>query len=798
MSLLYKEITTTLDDFKTYLINHKKEKSIRLFYDIETFKYNTKAENATQVCSRMYSFAIGFVDDDEDQTIRVVAFPNFYHFHTWFEKVWHKNKKTTMAKTRRKLPLIELVAHNNNHFDNHFVIHEMQLFFGARVLNAYVRNSISHDMQEKITEIRTSGVNTVLETRVRSMSNVEFSALINGIEYKTIDNVPKTGASLAELGKRLVKLNLIPKEDDKTQELEYDKFDVEEDLPDMVATNHAENIFKSLKDSEFHYIGNDIIVLAKSVLHYGILYTGFDWSKMTKTQNIKEAYLENELTSFQLLKEIGEGKAKHNLAYSDFRFDDKSNLFDFFNNFYKGGLNFYNPKYVGKLLEEYCFSIDINSSYPYVMYAFKVPTFIEEYNIYQKQRPVFLDLDNEHYWYMYEVEKNTFNKEVLFQLKSKIAKQMLRKYYFVTGEHIYLNTNTFRMIRDNFGLDIETIPVRSFVKWRCYDFGAKDKIAEFYYVKTQGKSSTEVVFKEGSPLDIEDTGKPYTGEHFSPEQQSIVKVNLNGLYGLPALRAFFNLGYRKANGDIDLISNGFKNKERNVAFSAFVTSQALYNLTSPFRHLTAEEIDDAFVYCDTDSLYLKKYVKEKFPASMFHSMNLGKWDVENETITKFYPLNHKKYVYETPDKKLHVRCGGVPLKNFNTDMSIEEFVTTQFHHGVTIKATRSIMNRLNTITIYESDMTLEQGSTYPLYFSPSDDDKYKRILTKVQNDMKDPDADEVDNYSGSILYIETPQGTISSKDIYPQKQTVENTQVFDAFINHSRMFENYLKMKQEI
>lgn len=785
MALLYKELTTTLKDFALY-VNNTKSRNIRLFYDIETLKYNTNAVHKTEIKSRMYSFAIGYIDDDKENTVRVIAFPNFFHFNEWFKGVFkHKARKT-----------IELVAHNNNKFDNHFLIQEMQLFYNAKTKNAYIRNALDHRLQEKQQDVKKSGENVILETRVRSMTNVEFDAFLNGIHYKTIDNFPKTGSSLRNLGEQLATQGFISLEQQKTN-LAYDQFDVIDDMDDETATIVCENAFQSLSDDDFIYILNDIIVLAKAVLHYSSLYYGFDWSKMTKTQNIKEKYLVNELTRFQLLKTIGEGKTAQHLPYADYKLDEETNLFDYFNLFYKGGLNFYNPSYIDRIIEEECFSIDINSSYPFCMYAFKVPTFVESFDFYKKERPIFLELDDPSFWFMYEVNKTTFNNEVLLKLKSKIAKKMIRKYYFVTGESIYVNTNTFKMLRDNFNLNIETIPVLSSIKWRCYDFGAKEQIFEFYKIKTQGKFDKVLNFVDNSPLDIRITEEEYTGEHYTEEQQAIAKVNLNGLYGLPALRAFFNLGTRLENGEIALIPNGFKNKERNVAFSAFVTSQALYNLTEPFRYMTPEEIDDAFVYCDTDSLYLKKKVFNNIPSSLYHKMNLGKWDIENESISKILVLNHKKYAYQLPNGKIKLRCGGVKKENFELEKytSLEEFRAEKFHNGATVKATRSIMNTINTITIYDADMTLEAGKQYPSYFTPSQDETYMRIIKELQQESA---REEIYNSTERILYVETTLGAISEKDIYPKKQNNLNAMPFQYFVKNSEVFNTILKNMQEI
>src|SRR5699024_7581012 len=168
------------------------------------------------------------------------------------------------------------------------------------------------------------------------------------------------------------------------------------------------------------------------------------------------------------------------------------------------------------------------------------------------------------------------------------------------------------------------------------------------------------------------------------------KVNLNGLYGIPALRPYFNLFRKDENDEYFNIENGHKNAERNIVFSIFVTSVALWNLLDPFKYLTQEEIDDNFLYCDTDSLYFKKAIKHKISDHLFTEYDLGTWDMEHENLPKFYVLNHKKYAYVNEEGEIQVKAGGVPNESFKRDMSFEKFIETKFSDGVEIKNTTSI------------------------------------------------------------------------------------------------------------
>lgn len=787
MQSVYKVLNGSVKGFKKGIVSNR-----QLFYDIETRLYNTDAENATQVKQHMYSFAVGLFDKQD--VLQRIAFPNFVHFHNFIEK----ELKVSTYKGKKA---IQLVAHNANGFDNHNVEHEMINYYNAKPFNAYQKQVVKNTVKmTKVKDAIAKSSNYIMEKRVRKKSSLEFTASINGYKYTTVDNLPKTGTSLRTLGDMLVKGGYISKEQTKT-DLDYSKFDVPYDLTFEETLDEAVRIFNSLDADDFTYIDNDIIVLAYSVKHYSSLFYGFDWSKMTKTQSIKESYLINDLTTYQLLKTVGDSS----IPYAVYSVDAKTNLFDFFNRFYKGGLNFYNDNYIGKVVDG-LFSIDINSSYPYVMYSFKIPTFIRSFETFKTPQTITPQLDNDNYWYMYEMKKNDFNN-VLALIPSKVARQMVRKYYFVSGDTVYLNTNTFKMIRDNFNTPISTINVMSITKWKCEYFGAREKIAEFYHIKTQGKMAKKgitVEFVNGSPTNIVVKDHNYKGQVFSEEQISGSKVNLNGLYGLPALRAFFAVGYRQADGNIVVEQNAFKNKERNVVFSAFVTSQAVFNLTEPLKYLTGEQIDNYFVYCDTDSLYLKKEAFDLIPDTLYDSMNLGKWDIEHENINKMYVLNHKKYVLQDDalidtDKEsedynpygIGLRCGGVPSSNFNINMPIDDFILTQFHHGVNIPATRSIMNVNNTMTIYNAEMSLEQGSRYPQYYKASDDKEYQKAIEEIRERLAVENDNPFDNEEG-LLYVETSLGTLTASDIYPYEFPVDRTNGMKYFISDSYEYENFL------
>ena len=244
-------------------------------------------------------------------------------------------------------------------------------------------------------------------------------------------------------------------------------------------------------------------------------------------------------------------------------------------------------RYLTTLIKEDCFSIDINSSYPYVMYHEKIPTYLRDWKSFETSKTINIDnLDNRDVYALYRMEKEIFNREILAHIKSRAVKQLLVKYY---NNHTYvnINTNTLRLIRDISGVSINQITVLSYVSFDCYYFGSRDIIANNYFIKTQGKLKNKIDMR--TPYDYTITDEENT-QTFSSEEVMLSKVVLNGLYGIPALRSHFNLFYLDEQKQYTNMINGHKNTERNILFSTFVTSQALYNLLVPLMYLSQSQI----------------------------------------------------------------------------------------------------------------------------------------------------------------------------------------------------------------
>lgn len=739
-----------------------KGKKVSLYADIETFTCNKieGIEHPTKYHSFTYSLAIAYFNDSDFP--KVVVFNNFYDF---FEKV--KERKI------RKSLSFDLVFHNGEKFDNHFFIEEMQAYYNLPVYTEHNKsaNNIANKATRKMSTIDSEEKKhgLVLESRIKSSNNVAVKAYVHGRRVEFIDSFKKMNTSIAVLGKMLLNNNLITEEYLKT-DFDYDCFDKDEDIDRETVKSYIKKCFESLNDKQMIYIRNDVIILALGVKHYKTLFYGFDFSKMTFTQNIKEEYSNyNKLAEFQLLKT--DGRFSH-LKLNDYQICGMSG-FDYFRSFYKGGLNLYNDNYIGKIINKNGFSIDLNSSYPTVMYKEKLPTYLIAMN--EKKSIANYDYNNNDIMSFFTMTIENANKYILSKIESKVVRNAIVKYYNSKNGLVYYNTVLLRLLSKITKQEFTSLPVESSATFQCEYFGARDVIARNYFIKTQGKMKNKLACEIDTidPLNIEMTNEPKPSKYnFSDEMVQGSKVLLNGIYGVPALRIHFDI-FKRVGDDFENVKNGFTNKERNIVFSAGVTAFAFHNLLSPLQYLTPEEIDNYFWYADTDSLYMDKRALDKFPKSMFHKMNLGCWDIEHDNITKFYAFNHKKYCLY--DNGIVVRCGGVSkslikewIKHSHDDF--EFFVKCYFSDGTVVPSTRSIRNEYNTISIYNSTAKLDKGFSYFDSYILQNEKELEKIKSQIRDEIANQNSNE-------LLYIETPYGAIGSNEVIPNQEVPENNNI---------------------
>ena len=760
------------DEFLNFLKNYK-SKSIQLFCDIETLSCNKTEgyKHATKFHSHTYSLAIAYFNNSDFP--KVAVFNNFVDFFT----------KVNNFKIRKSLSF-QMIFHNGEKFDNHFFIYELEHYFNCTVktlFNKSCNNEYNTDAF-KVSELSYEDKKaTILESRIKSSNNVSVTAFLNNRKIELIDSFKKMNVSIKVLGTMLLNNNLIDEQYLKT-DFDYACFDKDEDISQEAVLPYVKRCFESLNEKQMIYIRNDVIILALGVKHYKKLFYGFDFSKMTFTQNIKEEYANfNDLANFQLLKKYG--RTDH-LALGDYNICGL-NGFDYFRRFYKGGLNLYNDKYVGKLLNRNGFSIDLNSSYPTVMYKEKLPTYLV--NIIEYPVKVAFPYEDKDVMSFFTMTIENANKYILSTVKSKVLRNAIVKYYNSKDGLVYYNTVFLSLLSKITKQDYGKLPVESFATFTCEYFGARDVIAQNYFIKTQGKMKNKLDCEMDTinPLNIKMTNEPKPEKYnFSDDMVAGSKVLLNGIYGVPALRLHFDCFYRSENQYVNA-KNGFTNLERNIIFSAGVTAFAFHNLLAPLQYLTPDEIDEYFWYADTDSLYMDKRALAKFPKTMFHKMNLGAWDIEHDNITQFYAFNHKKYCLY--DNQIVVRCGGVSkslihewIAKSNNDITY--FINNFFRHGVKIPATRSIRNEQNTISIYNATAELQAGDSYH--------DSYQIEVEEQVNHFIIQHRDEI--MQGDALYVESSTCSIGVNDIITYDVNKHAPSNKDLIQTYSK-FKSYMK-----
>lgn len=724
-----------------YLHTSRKFKKIALFIDIETFQYNQKRgrKEPSRFKNQVFSCAVSYILPPNNN-IDYEIFPNFIEMFSVIEN----EKLTTQTQ-------VELWIHNGNKYDNHYLLYQLlNTYSDIRRFPRYVKNSEDNAFTETFKSLKIKkGEKAILEKRVKSKTNVELEFTLGSCKYATVDTIPKTGGrSLNSLGKTMNKLGLMDDKYLKTT-IDYEKYNLDKDMTYVESYDLAYNIYKNLSSDELTYIANDVIILAYLKINFSKMFTGFDIDKITFSQNILEEYKTSPLSIFQLTSKF---KSMH-VKYTEYDFRGQS-LYDYLKQYYKGGLNIYNDDYVGKLISHRVLSFDRNSSYPDVMYNCKVPTYLLNSSDQPELIPI-PDYD-ENYFNMFEISVDEFNR-LLDLIPSKMIRKAIVKYYSNIYDNYYINTNTLKLI----SLFSPTPPTKlktlSRLTWECRYFDARNVLADNYFKKTQGKAKMKLIMN--SPSDFVETNEPNTLV-FSQAEIDTSKVINNGIYGLPALRAYYNMfKYNPHNNTLESLPASFRNNERNMIFSIFTTSMAFYRLLVPLKDLSPKEIDKYWYYADTDSLYLDDRGAKKVNPSIMHEMNLGYW--KNEHIIKgMYILNHKKYAMnaiETGTPKIIIRSGGIRSDSFDTDMPFEQFINSQFTAGAVVTTTKSILTRDGTMALYPSKTNLDVGMSYQ--------EKGSKIIKEVMKKIAINAKEEIVNSDEDALYIETPFGAISVNEV---------------------------------
>ena len=691
-----------------------------VFFDIETLKTNTGAKNPKDYIVREYSVSVEYKKGKKSFEL---LFPSL---NAMLQHLLHLRNKH-----------FRLIAHNGRRFDYHFLRRTLLDYYGLIPLTGFKEAYIDHGDEFKLDDFKGQD-NWLLEYRIKAKTNLDMIFNIDGRDFTTEDSYPHFQCSIKTLGELLVHHGLIGNDDEKLS-YDYDRYDKVEKLDNV--REYCNSVFNQLSDHERHYVRNDTHILHMAWLNYDTLFPGFDITKKTLSLNILAAYSVNALAEFQLVNKymVKYSDRPQKIEYTDFEFNGE-NLFKYIHRYYHGGLNFYNDKKLGTIVHNLV-HIDINSSYPTVMYNELFPTQLLGY--IDKETAITL---NDEYYYLLQIP-TYWLQNILKTIPSINVRKMIVKYFPSSDGYVYLQSPHIYLFEQFTKKHYDSIPIRSALIFNKKPFGGRKVIEAKYRFKTEAKQ-----------------------KGWSKHAVYTTKVILNGIYGIPALRPYFNV-FKYDDGELTSHPFGYKNTERNILFAAAVTAYAVKNLLMPLTH-NVKGLDKGYVYTDTDSHFLTKEYWETIKDYVdIHPTRLGAWDMEHKHIKDMYVLNHKKYALVNDKDKIEVYCGGIPKDAFNTDMPFKQFIKTQFSDGCEIKNLKNTYTHDGVMCLYMSTTQISIGNEYP--------EKYSKELELVRSIYMAKALQMIlENPLDDAMYIETDVGSFGEGDLQEMMYNISTGRVY--------------------
>lgn len=688
-----------------------------VYFDIETLQTNTDAKNPKERIVREYSVSM------EMKIGKKWVEKLFPSLHAMIDFLLDENLKCKYFR---------LIAHNGRGYDNHFLRRMLIDDFHLVPVSGFMDSYVEHTDKEYTKKELEVMPYLLIEYRIKAKTKLDLAFKLKDKFFVTEDSYPHFQTSIKTLGELLIHHGITEAGDEKL-DYDYDRYDVPYKVDDV--RGYCNKVFEGLSEHERHYVRNDTHILRMAWENYEKLFPGFDINKKTLSLNILKIYSINGLAKFQLTRTMKRTNKESPLPLSLFDFAG-TNMFAYIHNYYHGGLNFYNDKLIGKTVHNLV-HIDINSSYPTVMYFEKFPTYLHRY----VDKKTNLALDPNMY-YLMQVPTHWVAK-VLKNIPSINFRKMIVKRFPSKGNYVFLQSPDIETFSHFVHQDIKCVPVKTALIYEMRNFGGNDVIKERYAEKTKAKL-----------------------EGWSKNAVYVTKVILNGLYGIPALRAYFNV-FKYEDGELVSCPFGFKNKERNILFAAAVTSYAFRNLLIPLSY-NVKGLDKGYVYTDTDSHFLTEEYWETIKEHVdIHPTNLGAWDMEHKHIRSMNVLNHKKYCLLNDKDQIEVFSGGIPHGAFNTDMLFDEFVKTQFSDGVEIDNLKNTYTKDGVICLYMSKTKITKGKEYPDHYSDQLEREREYWLGLAAEQFKDNPLDDA-------LYIETPVGSIGATEIMQMLYNIDS------------------------
>lgn len=367
---------------------------------------------------------------------------------------------------------------------------------------------------------------------------------------------------------------------------------------------------------------------------------------------------------------------------------------------YSGGFVSYNKQYQGVELED-CHSLDINSMYPAQMLHRPMP-YGYPMSFQGKYEP------NEKYpLYIQQLA-------CCFCLKPNGIAMIATRKVFVSSDNLYLErSGNMKQVLTLASPDLELF----FANYDVFDI---EWLGGYMFKSMQGRELTPQEAKTMSVDEcIEEDGKGsyfynyikkwrYIKEHEprGSAMRDYAKRMQNALYGALATNPERKSSIPKLDEDgkvvYDLVTSESEGSPSYLPAGIFITAWSRHFLIN-----TIMKFRKYFVYCDTDSLYLRG--KEPLPDFAVHDSLYGFFKLEHY-ITKLKVLGAKRYIYigrEPKDKEdtFNVTCCGA-------DEDIKKQITfDNFELGKVFYGKKSVKNVVGGKHVYITTYRLGKAPT---------------------------------------------------------------------------------------
>lgn len=389
-------------------------------------------------------------------------------------------------------------------------------------------------------------------------------------------------------------------------------------LKKLHETHNYDEIKTTINEEEIEYIKRDVEILEKSL----------EWFLQINKLNLTISGIA-----------FNKWKSDNHFLYQDMQIANEEALRDI-DLSYIGGIVQVNDKYIGKDLKQKIYGYDINSMYTAAMYK----------QLFPIGEPTFMS---------YEQFKNSTFKLGLFKIYINHVELIKEKFPFIpTRKKGYLNASyKYDKVIENKVICIWENMFDEFIKYYKGDYiicnvwafrhrkGIFDKYLETYMKMKENATSK-----------------------FERQNAKDYMNHLYGKFGMNSKRLSKVVEFKDGNIVYKNIENTTPRHPKEIA--SRITSNAKLILME-----CAEKNSDSFVYCDTDSFYSTKELKN----INIDDKKIGYWALESINV-RFKALKAKCYMREEESGEIvHKICGMpeeckklVTFENFEKNLQIKD------------------------------------------------------------------------------------------------------------------------------